>query len=125
MLGPFSSDGLYHSSHIVLGLLLVLLYVYVDCCVVSLDYVTVHRFQQINPQTDPDLWSYDPHEGYIVSEVAVDMSGMYLCSAVYRRNGDSVPTHETITYVVSVQRMLLNSLLFLLFYISTYLSMCV
>lgn len=40
--------------------------------------------QQINPQTDPDLWSYNPHEGFIVSEVAVDMSGMYQCTAVYR-----------------------------------------
>jgi hypothetical protein len=79
--------------------------------------------QQINPQTDPDLWSYNPHEGFIVSEVAVDMSGMYQCTAVYRRNGASFPSHETITYVVSVQRMLLNSLF--IFFIYIYLSLYV
>jgi hypothetical protein len=81
--------------------------------------------QQINPQTDPDLWSYNPHEGFIVSEVAVDMSGMYQCTAVYRRNGASFPSHETITYVVSVQRMLLNSLFIFFIYIYLSLYMCV
>ncbi|KAI9559738.1 hypothetical protein GHT06_013743 [Daphnia sinensis] len=53
----------------------------------------------INPLTDPELWSYDPHEGFIANDVAVDMSGMYMCNAV--RHEDN--SHETITYVVSVQ----------------------
>ncbi|XP_057365386.1 vascular endothelial growth factor receptor 1-like isoform X1 [Daphnia carinata] len=54
---------------------------------------------EINPLTDPELWSYDPHEGFIANDVAVDMSGMYTCNAV--RHEDN--SHETITYVVSVQ----------------------
>lgn len=69
--------------------------------------------QQINPLTDPELWSYDPHEGFIANDVAVDMSGMYMCNAV--RHQDN--SHETITYVVSVQRMLPN---FIFFFVRLY-----
>lgn len=83
----------------------------------SLDYVTVHRFQQINPKTDPELWYFDPYEGFIVQDVAVDMSGMYACEAVYMKNEGSNPTHEVIHYVVSVQRMLLNLLYIFFFYL--------
>lgn len=74
--------------------------------VLRMSLFVVSKQINVDPQSNSE-WSYDQHEGFIVEDVVVDMSGMYTCNALRPDN-----VFESITYYVSVQRM---SIIFLFF----------